>query len=242
MAINTRKLTDAEVTDQYNFIKEFFNRYLMDKGVKLPRLVQGGKFTTGALVLIFLSLGYPVTEVVSKGELTTFIRHYKPTINDVQDGRHLGAQKGFYIVSGRRNDRHQIPDGSYKLITLEEPYPGFMRERRQSGSLDWEGLKKQYDYRCATCGSKEGELNYRWPLIITVLEKAHMNPRKELTDDNAIPQCSACNRGDRNRWVYDRKGRVINIANPNVISASGEDVQLDVYRILFKKFCGINPL
>ncbi len=242
MAVSTRKLSDDELIQQYKLIQKNYDRYLSDKGVRLPSLFRRGNFTSGALVLIFLSLGYPDTEVVSKEELTTFIRHYRPNVNDVQEGRHLGAQNGFYIVSGRRNDKHRVPDGSYKLITLEEPYPGFMKERRNTDSLDWEGLKEKYNYRCATCGSKEGEANFRWPEVITVLEKAHMDPRKELTDENAIPQCSACNRGDRNRWIYDNKGRVIKIANPNVISACDEDIQLDVYRILYKKFKGKNPL
>lgn len=242
MAVSTRKLSNEELSQQYNIIKSYYDKYLIDKGVKLPGLYRGNEFTSGALVLIFLSLGYPETEVVSKEELTTFIRHYKPTVNDVQEGRHLAAQKGFYIASGRRNDKHRVPDGCYKLITLEEAYPGFMQERRNSDSLDWERLKEKYNYRCATCGSREGESNFRWPERITILEKAHMDPRKELTDDNAIPQCSACNRGDRNRWVYDSKGRVIKIANANVISACDEGVQLEVYRILYNKYKGKNPL
>ena len=242
MTVNTRKLSDLELSTQYTLIKSFYDRFLSDKGVNLPGLYRGNEYTSGALVLIFLSLGYPATEVVSKEELTTFIRHYKPNVNDVQEGRHLAAQKGFYIASGRRNDVHRVPDGCYKLITLEEPYPGFMQERRFSESLDWEGLKAEYDYRCATCGSKEGELSFRWPARITVLEKAHMDPNMELTDDNAIPQCSACNRGDRNRWVYDRKGRVISVANPAVITSCDEDVQFEVYKLLYKKYRGINPL
>lgn len=242
MAVSTRRLNDLELRQQYAVIKNFYDKYLSHRGVSLPGLYRGNEYTSGALVLIFLSLGYPDTEVVSKEELTTFIRHYRPNVNDVQEGRHLAAQKGFYIASGRRNDAHQIPDGCYKLITLEEPYPGFMQERRNSDSLDWEGLKQAYDYRCATCGSKEGELSFRWPERITFLEKAHMDPRQELTDDNAIPQCSACNRGDRNRWVYDSKGRVISVANPTVISSCDEEVQVEVYKILYKKYRGRNPL
>ena len=49
-------------------------------------------------------------------------------------------------------------------------------------------------------------------------------------------KCQECNRGDRNRWVYDKKGRVIRIANPSVILACDESIQEEVYKILFNKY------
>jgi len=55
--------------------------------------------------------------------------------------------------------------------------------------------------------------------------KSHMDPNKPLVPGNIIPQCQKCNRGDRNRWVYDDKGRVIKVANPNVINFCDLDVQ-----------------
>jgi hypothetical protein len=54
-------------------------------------------------------------------------------------------QNGFYIVSGTRGDNNgeNVPSGSYKLITLEEPHPAFIAERK-TGLMtnDFEELKK----------------------------------------------------------------------------------------------------
>lgn len=242
MTVNTRKLSDEEIKRQYKIISDYHERFLKDKNVVLPGLYKGQQFSINALTLVFLSIGYPNTQTVSKQELTTFIRHYYPRVNDVQQARHLGAQSGFYIISGGRNDKGNIPRGSYKLVSLEETYPDFMKERRQTTSLDWMKIKQKYGFRCATCGSKEGEPNLHWSNVVTKLQKGHMDPRKELTDDNTIPQCEQCNRGDRNRWVYDNKGRVIKIANPHVILVCDDDVQYEVYKILYEKYNGKKPL
>ena len=40
-----------------------------------------------------------------------------------------------------------------------------------------------------------------------------MDPTKDLVKGNIIPQCQICNRPDKNRWIYDSFGRVIDIAN-----------------------------
>lgn len=40
-----------------------------------------------------------------------------------------------------------------------------------------------------------------------------MNPTLPLKEGNIIPQYQICNRADRNRWIYDKTGRVIEIAN-----------------------------
>ena len=68
-----------------------------------------------------------------------------------------------------------------------------------------------------------------------------MDPSKPLTADNTIPQCEICNRPDRNSWVYDKKGRVIKIANPKVIDSASELVQRDIYARLYAKYHGADP-
>ncbi len=73
----------------------------------------------------------------------------------------------------------------------------------------WENIKEAYDCRCATCGSKEGEPNFKDRTVITKLEKGHMDPSKQLTDINCIPQCTICNKAFRDWWIFDSTGRVI---------------------------------
>lgn len=236
-------LTTKQLTEQYNLIKQYHGKYLKKFGVKLPKLHNGdGKFTMNALVLIYLSLGYPKTQIVSKTELTNFVRNYYPEVNDVQQARHLGAQDGWWIVAGGRdNIVLDVKKGSYQLFTLEQPYPDFKKGHRITNTGNFEKLKTQYGYRCATCGSREGEPHFHWSGTKTVLQKAHKDPNKPLESGNIIPQCQKCNRADRNRWVYDEKGRVIKLADPKFILNSDIEVLWQVYKILYKNFEGMNP-
>lgn len=229
-------MTDKEIRKQYALIQEYHKKYLESHGVQLPNLERGGEFTKDALVLVYLSRDYPNTPVVSKDELTEFIRQYDPTVNDVQQARHLAAQKGWYILSGTRKDNESITlkAGEYKLKTLESFYPGFTHERREylAGDDFFEDLKKRYDYRCATCGSKEGEPHRYWKTTVTVLQKGHMDPSKPLEPGNIIPQCEKCNRPDRNYWIYDEKGRVVGIANEKVVDKCPKSLKLKIFERL----------
>ena len=233
-------MTDHEIEKLYDLIKEYHEKYLDKHGVVLPNLKRDGKFTKDALVLTYLAQNYPNTPIVSKDELTKFIRIYYPDVNDVQQARHLGNIKGWYVLSGTRKDNEslQVERGCYKLLTLEKCYPGFNRLRRSdlAGDDYFENLKRLYGYRCATCGSKEGEDNYRYPGTITVLQKGHMNPNKPLEPGNIIPQCEKCNRPDRNYWIYDERGRVIGIANEKVIDKCSKTLKNKIYLRLKEEF------
>jgi hypothetical protein len=234
-------MKEDEIYKTYIMIKDYYTKYLKKHGVILPKLKKGDKYTKDALTLIFLSLGYPNTPTVTKEELTQFIRNFYPNINDVQQARHLAMQKGWYIISGTRGNsttNHiKIRKGEYKLISLEEPHPAFIGERRTGiPQKDFEIIKQYYDYRCATCGSKEGEYNFKYPGIKTILTKAHMDPRKPLQKGNIIPQCTLCNRAYRNWWIFDKRGRIISIANPKVVERFDINVQKEIYLLLKRKF------
>jgi len=237
-----RQLSKNEIIKIYKMVCNYHKKYLNQYGVKLPRLTNAqGNYTKDALVLVYLSQGYPKTKKVTKGKLTQFIRRYYPNVNDVQQARHLGAQKGWFIAAGGRDNRDVVlTRGEYQLVSLKKPYPAFHGHRIEQ-TKNWGELKKQYGYRCATCGSKEGEPNIHWPNTITKLQKSHINPNKPLVLGNIIPQCQKCNRADRNNWIYDERGRVIKIANPNVIKRSSEDIRWKVYKILYEAFNGVNP-
>lgn len=233
-------MKNEEIVATYKILQEYHNKFLKKRGVVLPNLKRGDDFTKYALVLVFLARNYPNTSVVTKNELTQFIRQYYKDTNDVQQARHLAAQKGWYIISGTRGDNNslELNSGEYKLISLEESYPDFTKERREykeDGDY-FESLKKQYGYCCATCGSEEGKPHKHWKNTITVLQRGHMNPLKPLEEGNIIPQCDKCNRADRNYWVYDKKGRVIAIANEKVIDKCSLSIQKKIYERLKTKF------
>lgn len=209
-------MNDKELLDLFDVITTHYDKYLQKFGVKPVNLKDSkGSYTKDALVLVYLAQGYPNTKAVSKAEITDFIRSFYPKVVDVQQARHLSKQKGYNIVSGTRGDiSYKIPAGYYKLIDLENPYPAFKPDRREGikGS-DFENLKKVYNYKCATCGSIEGQKHNIRHNEIVKLQKGHMNPAKPLELGNIIPQCQVCNRADRDRWIYDKTGRVIEVAD-----------------------------
>ena len=241
--LNYKKLTKIRIKNQYELIKKYHGKFLKKDGVILPKLYgKNKKFTKNGLVLVYLSIGYPKTKTISKTELTSFMRGFYPNINDVQQARHLGAQDGWWIVAGGRdNIVVRVSRGSYKLHTLERPYPDFKKGHRISDTTDWTEIKAHYGNRCATCGSKQGEPHFHWSGTKTKLEKSHKDPNKPLKAGNIIPQCQKCNRADRNRWVYDDKGRVIALADANFVRNFDKEVREKIYRILYKKFNGKNP-
>lgn len=236
-------LSKKQIQEQYKIVAEFHRKYLRQYGVKLPRLYDKERhFTKNALVLMYLSWGYPKTKVVSKTEITQFVRDYYPNINDVQQPRHLGAQDGWWIVAGGRdNIVVTIKRGYYQLHSLEETYPDFKKGHRIEKTSDWEDIKAKYGYRCITCGSKENQPHFHWSGTKTKLQKSHKDPNKPLVAGNIIPQCQKCNRADRNRWVYDNKGRVIKLAKPSFVKNFDKQVRWNIYCILYKEFQGKNP-
>jgi|GEM_PF-630100 hypothetical protein len=239
--------SDAEIQQTYDLIADYHAKHLAELGVKLPQLRKSnGDYVLSALTLVYLARGYPDVKTVSKSELTQFMRQYVPGINDVQQARHLAAQSGWYILSGTRKDGRdmEIQPGEYRLINLEAAYPGFNSQRRVDLSSPdyWEQLKAAYGYRCACCGSKEGEPNFNWPDTTTVLQKGHMDPSQALGPGNLIPQCVKCNQPARDFWVFDDKGRVVAVANPQVIDRSSESIQFRIYEKLYRKYGGRDPL
>jgi len=236
-----KKLSTGVIKITYKIITDYHHRYLKSQGVKLPKLKIECKYTRDALILVYLAQNYPQTRAVSKSELTQFIRAYYPDTNDVQQARHLGAQKGWFIAAGGRDNRDvNLGRGDYQLVTLEKKYPAFHGHRIEKAD-DWKSLKAEYGYRCITCGSKEGRYHIHYPNTITKLQRAHKDPNKPLIHGNVIPQCGKCNRADRNNWVYDERGRVIKLANPKVIKRSDREIKWQVYKILYQEFEGVNP-
>lgn len=127
------------------------------------------------------------------------------TGSDPLQVRHLSTQLGWNVIKKGRFE-HGIFD-----ITI--PCPAFIRDRRNEHLTDesWNNLKQEYGNMCVNCGSKEDE-PMRWdPNIITKLQKGHMDPDKDLTEDNCIPQCGFCNQRYKDKAVFDKRGQVIKL-------------------------------
>ena len=96
-------MTDkTEIEKLYNIILKEYKNSLEKYNVKMPKLYSNGNYTLNALVLIYLFS--KIGEIVSKQELTDYVRTMGFDINDVQQARHLAQQSGWYILSGTRGD------------------------------------------------------------------------------------------------------------------------------------------
>jgi hypothetical protein len=156
---------------------------------------------------------------LQKDVLIDDIRNYVSSKGGVLQGgtdslqiRHLGLQYGFNIFKGGDMYKdHKIKKSHYMLLNLTKTYNGFCKEKRKSECNEsaWDEIKKEYDYSCVNCGSKEKE-TLRWNKNKnTVLQQGHMDPRKPLTTDNIIPQCSVCNQQYKNKAIFNKRGFVI---------------------------------
>lgn len=232
------KYNDKKIEELYNLISQKYEQNLKMYNVQMIELFRNKKYTINALILIYFV--DHIGKIVTKQELTEFLRTMGYDTNDVQQARHLAQQKGWYILSGSRGDFEckdlKIKAGEYMLKTLDEPYPSYKKlKREESLSIkSWDELKEAYEYRCATCGSKEGEHNFLYPASVTKLHKGHKDPTKPLTLDNTIPQCSFCNAASKDYFVFDEKGKVEKINNPHFILRSSKEVQIEMLKLLIE--------
>lgn len=210
-------ITEEEVRILYNDLQDCHNKSLSKFDVKLPNLVWGKSFSMDAITLCILYKYFQ--KPISKSVLSELMGNFlNKKINDVQQARHLGRQKGWYIVTGSRGDiipdglDINLKDGDYCLISIDTPYPTKQFEHRLSSTtLDFNSLKLEYNDRCATCGSPEGQINFKNPSRITQLQMGHMNPNEPLLPGNIIPQCDECNQSYRDWFVFDVTGKIIDI-------------------------------
>ncbi len=228
--------SDIEIRNAYSEIEKEWKINLEKYDVRLPRLVSGRKYTINALVRIYLYK--KMGKTVSKQEITEFLKDMGYNVNDMQQARHLAQQSGWYILSGTRGDSEcealNIKSGEYMLKTIKEPYPSYKNMKRTEtlNVSSWEELKEKYDYRCATCGSKEGEKSFLYPATTVTLQQGHKDPSEPLSLENTIPQCSFCNRASRNYFVFDNKGRVEKINDPQFVLRSEKEVKLEMIELL----------
>ena len=106
----------------------------------------------------------------------------------------------------------KIKRSHFCLLNLTEHHPNYIPSKNTSITMsddEWEHMKKVYKYQCASCGNNEGEPMRFNSYTITKLQRGHMDPRKEGTIDNIIPQCKDCNQQYKNKAIFNKYGRVI---------------------------------
>jgi hypothetical protein len=193
----------------YKYITYYYNKYLKNKGCKLPSKVSVlGK----ALEYLYIN--------IKKENNIHDIRKYvaeslKKDLNNSNDSlqvRHLGLQFGFNILKSMDNRTYKIKKSNYLLFNLTRIYENFYRDKRKEENINkenWYELKKEYEFKCATCGNEENKPMKYNKNRKTILQKGHMDPRKSLTIDNIIPQCSYCNQNYKNKAIFNKRGIII---------------------------------
>lgn len=245
-----------EIIEIHNKLIKAYNIYLKPYGVKalwnesnLKSIETENdikKLTDKELQMIFL---YKYKEsFVHKDLVSEFVRRHKKNAGLDQQVRHLGTQCYWYVLNkGTKvpDSEEIVPSGYNYLVSIEIPNPKAikmaLKRARRSSAKTFEELKFVYDERCATCGLKEGELDWRNGKKV-VLQQGHMNPRKELTLDNTIPQCDYCNQTYLDYFIFDENGRVIAVNNPEVLLKSPKDIQDEFITFLLEERKKLNSL
>lgn len=227
-------LTSEEIKNHYIQIKSLYEQHLKKYGIILPA---EGTNAAYQLIYLFHFQGF----ALHKDMISNFVLSQNPSASGDQQIRHLGNQKGFYILSnGEYYQEEKVKRGWYCLINLIEPKPAWLTRQNARTTIvntdDWTTLKEVYHNCCATCGAKEG-LEHPYTHRITVLQKGHVNPNLPLEPGNIIPQCEYCNQNVyKNDFVFTLEGRPQSINNPTYILKSTEHVQKQMYEILKEKF------
>jgi len=194
----------------YKYIEYYYNRYLKNQGCKLPSFKSN---IAKALECLYIN----IKKEININDIKEYLNKKKSNIelntsSDSLQIRHLGLQYGFNLLKGGDNNgSEKIKQSHYSLVNLIKPYPSFFRDKRklEVDMISWRGIKRTYDDKCVNCGSKENEV-MRWNSNkITVLQYGHMDPRKPLTINNIIPQCSICNQQYKNKAIFNKRGFVI---------------------------------
>ena len=182
--------------------KEFEKSPLPSLGVIFPPM---GTQKADTLIYLYNHLGLVVKKKDAERDVFGG-RGENP--KDLQPLRHLGTQEGYHVLQGGHiYQGYKLKRGTYVLVDFETVNEFWSFSRRDTTNLDFDSLKKEYDYMCATCGGLEGE-PHRYTQKIIVLEKGHMDPREEMTNENIIPQCNDCQTYYKDRAVFDKLGRV----------------------------------
>lgn len=197
-------------------IKKDHKKNLNIHGVTLPKF---GTAKSYWLCVLWIHKG----SWISKNDISTVVQKYTDLAPD-QQVRHL-VNDGWNV----ENDK-----GYHRLINLSKPNKDFTNQKNKRSSnlksSSWEKIKKSWNHRCATCGSKEGEKHFIYSDQGVKLTKGHMNPESSLDYKNIIPQCEQCNRSYKDDFTFDNRGRIRAVASIRPIEKASQSVKDKIFK------------
>lgn len=180
-------------------------------------------------------------KLVHKDLISAFVRKYKPNAGLDQQIRHLGSQYNWNVLNkGNKipDEDVLVPSGYHYLVSIETPNPkvvvAALKRAGRLAAKTFDDLVIAYNNKCATCGIEQGKKDPRMNVIVK-LQQGHMNPRKDLTLDNTIPQCQYCNQTYQDYFQFNEWGRVIAVNNPEILLKSPVDVQDEMIAVLLRE-------
>ena len=196
------KITKNNIQLIYNdYIKEYNLNNCEEKGLKQFKLTNKVSAGTFAFLTLYINKDKSFHDEAMTRLFEEFSELPTGSKKTIQM-RHFRTQSGYDIINHGQ--------GLMQLISIDA-YDGFRPTRRDESALTddvWNRLKNEFDHRCATCSSKEGERGFKRKAGITKLEKGHMDPNQPLSYANCIPQCDYCNGIYGDRFVFDQDGNI----------------------------------
>ena len=219
--------TPEELQKAWKKLQREWKNYLKVHGVKIP---DADNYNEVAYALWLAVLYHFKAYEVHKDYIAKITDRDMSGLGRDQQIRHL-KRDGWHIGHGK---------GVHRL-DVTQPSSEFLKTSRTKGKLisakDFTAIKKAYDFRCVTCGAKEGEANFRYGDEKIKLQRGHRDPNKSGEDrNNIIPQCQFCNRAYKGDYLFDKKGRVVGVNSVAPVKKAHPHVKKDIFEYLKKLF------
>ena len=208
-------------------LQDIHKRYLAVHEVWIPKTEH---YTDHNKAVWLSGLWHYKERVVYKDEVSVVTRRDINGAAADQQVRHL-KRHGWDKVT--KHGRHKL--------SPYQPSPEFLnastRKRMCLSATDFDGIKRSFGFRCATCGAKEGEPDPRYGAAFVKIQQSHRNPNAVGdVPDNIIPQCQFCICSYSNDFILDDKGRVYAVASVQPVRRATKSVQRKILTYFTKHF------
>lgn len=184
--------------------------------------------------------------MVSIKEITRFVQVFRPFVQDTQQVRHLNEQHGWWVLirgsvipegissigpNGELLKSGDVtPSGYHMLVTTLTCSPTFKKDKRKGSvaNTNWDQMLYDSGGKCSICGKESNRL-----------QKGHLFSNRKVSEANIKPTCPSCNMYHKNDWgMTENKDRVrvFCMLNPMMINRSPDETQIEVLKILIKRF------
>ena len=196
-------MTEEEAIEYIDSYREYFNSI----GGSIPQ--QGNTKEWWETVYLTMYLN----KIVKSTSVDTFISQKLGKI------AHNRVRSLWLIYGLDIKGREEFKHNWFQLLSFDKLSPKYNPEKRKSKPTEkeFEEIKQKYNYTCVSCGNREGEPHSKNHHYITKLQMGHIDPNKNLTIDNCIPQCAYCNQRNRDDYIYDNQGGIKQINNIRVL-------------------------